>query len=118
MYCFHDPLDISGGVSPFEEPEVPLEPSSPGHPESGRKYNKKPNEAKTKYIAQAIVLSKCLAYIDMLGIKKILEDLGNLMAASDELFESIQNQTILKPHQINACQSIARTMVWPLFGLQ
>ena len=57
------------------------------------------------------------AYIDMLGIKKILEDLGNLMAASDELFESIQNQTILKQHKTNA-KNIARTMVWQIFGLQ
>ena len=56
-------------------------------------------------------------YIDMMGIKKILEDLGNSMAASDELFESIKNQTILKPHQTNA-KNIARITVWPIFGLQ
>ena len=76
MCCFHDPLDISGGVSPFEEPEVPLEPSSPGHPESGKKYNKKPNEAKTKYIAQTIVLSKCLPTLTCWVSKRFGKALG------------------------------------------
>ena len=83
------PLDFLGVLSPFEEFEVLLEPSWPGHLQLGQRPKPKPNKTKLK---SKIELKQCfwsiLCYSEFSVIKKHVLKLEKLMdkAHAYELF--------------------------------
>ena len=70
------------------------------------KAKAKPNQTKTKNIAETMVLASFWATVTCLGIKKHVVELGISMVASDRYW----NQSKTKPNQTKT-KNIAKTMV-------